>query len=68
MKISKEKLDIIMAQKQMYIKEICEASGLPKETFKQARSGARNPKPKTIGRIAAALGVDVIEIIETERE
>lgn len=68
MKISKEKLDIIMAQKQMYIKEICEASGLPKETFKQARSGARNPKPKTIGRIAAALGVDVTEIIETERD
>lgn len=68
MKLSKEKLDIIMAQKQMYIKEICEASGLPKETFKQARSGARNPKPKTIGRIAAALGVDVTEIIEMERD
>ena len=68
MKLSKEKLDIIMAQKQMYIKEICEAAGLPKVTFKQARSGVRNPKPKTIGRIAAALGVDVTEIIETERE
>ena len=65
MKIDKEKLDIIMAKTHMYIKEICEAAGLPAETFKQARSGARNPKPKTIGRIAAALGVDVTEIIKT---
>lgn len=64
MKISKEKLDIIMARKQMSINEICEASGLPGETFKQARRGVRNPKPKTIGRIASALGVDVTEIIE----
>lgn len=66
MRISKEKLDVIMARQQKTITEICEAAGLPLETFKQARSGARNPKPKTVGRIAAALGVDVTEIIEAE--
>lgn len=66
MRISKEKLDIIMARQQKTITEICVAAGLPRETFKQARNGARNPKPKTIGRIAAALGVDVTEIIEAE--
>lgn len=64
MKISKDKIDILMARKQVSIKDICEKSGLPMETFKQARTGKRNPKPITVGRIAAALGVDVTEIIE----
>ena len=55
-----------MARKQVTIKEICEKSGMPMETFKQARIGKRNPKPATVGRIAAALGVDVTEIIDME--
>jgi len=65
MKLCREKLDIQMAKRQLDINEICEQSGISRETFKQCRRGVRNAKPKTIGRIAAALGVDVLEIIET---
>lgn len=67
MKLNKEKINLIMARKQLSVKDVCETSGLPKETFKQAKNGARNATPKTIGRIAAALGVDVTEIIATEK-
>lgn len=64
MKLSKDKIDILMARKQLNIKDVCAKSGLPMETFKQCRRGVRNSKPITIGRIAAALDVDVTEIIE----
>lgn len=68
MRISRTKLDLILAKKQLSIKELCESANLPTETFKQARTGARNPTPKTIGRIAAALGVEVTEIIDMDGE
>ena len=64
MKLCREKIDIRMAQLQFDINEICDKGGISRETFKQCRRGVRNPKPKTIGRIAAALGVDVTDIIE----
>ena len=65
MKISPEKINLIMARKQLSVNEVCVDGSLPKETFKQVKNGARNPTPKTIGKIAAALGVDVTEIIES---
>lgn len=64
MKLSVDKLDIEIARKKLSINELCEKSGLPRTTVGQARRGARNVKPQTIGRLAEALGVDVTEIIE----
>ena len=64
MKLCKGKIDVIMARKQLSIDDVCKSSGVPRETFKQARNGKRNPRPVTVGKIAKALGVDVTEIIE----
>jgi len=64
MKLCPIKVDIHLAKQQLSINEVCERSGLSRETFKQCRRGVRNAKPITIGKIAAALGVDVTEIIE----
>lgn len=43
-----------------------EKAGVPKGTLCRAMSG-KGCKPETIGKIAKALGCDVIEIIEQER-
>lgn len=65
MKLSIEKFNIELARKQLSIKEFCAKSGIPRTTIVQVRRGVRNAKPKTIGRIANALDVDVTAIIET---
>lgn len=65
MKLSIEKFNIELARKQMSIQELCTKSGIPRTTIVQVRRGTRNAKPKTIGQIANALGVDVMAIIET---
>ena len=65
MKLSVEKLNIELARQQLSIQEFCAKSGIPRTTNVQVRRGDRNAKPKTIGRIANALGVDVTAIIES---
>lgn len=65
MRLSNEKLNLELARQKLSINELCEKAGLPRTTFGQVRRGERNAKPKTIGLIADALGVDVTEIIET---
>ena len=41
------------------------AAGFPAGTLANAMTG-KNIKPETAGRLAKVLGVDVLEIIETE--
>ena len=65
MQISTEKINLIMARKQLSVREVCERGHIPKDTFKQVKNRVRNPTPKTIGKIAAALDVDVTEILES---
>lgn len=64
MKIDKEKLAIARARACMGKKEIV-AAGFPAGTYCGALNG-REIKPETAGRLAKVLGVDVLEIIETE--
>ena len=63
MKINIEKYEIARARTCTGMKELIDA-GIRKGTLCRISSG-RNAKPETIGRIAAALGVDVTEIIDT---
>lgn len=42
------------------------AAGIPKGTLCGIINGRVEARPETLGRIAKALGVDVLEIIETE--
>lgn len=65
MTVSKQKIDIILANKRMNAKELCETIGISRNRFYTVLN-SKNVNPKTVGRLAAALGVDVTEIIETE--
>lgn len=67
MKINKQKLEVAMAKECMNTFDLCKAAEMKYQMFRWIFNGG-NCKPATIGKIAAALGVDVTEIIETERE
>ena len=62
--INKESLNLALAKQQMNPYEVCRKAGISYETFRKIRNG-KKCKPATIGKIAAALGVDVREIIES---
>ncbi len=64
MKINRKKLELAKARACMGQKEIV-AAGFPTGTLTNAMTG-KNIKPETAGRLAKILGVDVLEIIETE--
>lgn len=65
MKLNKMKLNLSMARAKMNLYDLVEKTGMSKNTI--AGVFARcSCKPATAGKIAEALGVDVLEIIETE--
>lgn len=64
MKINRKKLELVKARTCMGQKEIV-AAGFPAGTLTNAMTG-KNIKPETAERLAKVLGVDVLEIIETE--
>lgn len=64
MKLDRQKYMIARARACMGQKEL-EAAGIPKGTLCRALSS--DVKPETAGRIAKALGVDIMEIIETDK-
>lgn len=64
MKLNSEKIMIVLAEKGMFIKDLCAEAGISETAFKKMREGKRIPRTTTIGRIAKALGVGVHEIIQ----
>ena len=66
MKLNKEQVNVIMARKQLSIRDVCERGNLSEDTFKQAKGKKyKTITPITAGKIAIGLGVDVTEIIES---
>lgn len=63
MKIDRKKYMIARARAQMGQKDL-EAAGIPKGTL--CRATREEMRPETVGKIAKALGVDVLDIIETK--
>lgn len=61
MKVSKHRLDIILAKKCMSMSNL--KPTVSPQTLKRIGRG-EELLPKTVGKIARALGVDVVEIIE----
>lgn len=64
MKIDNKKLNIELARSCKALSEL-RGEGISPQTLTRIRSGA-DVKPVTVGKIAKALGVDPVEIIETE--
>ena len=63
--LSKQKIDIVMANRCMTSNELQEKSTLPRGTFLKVICG-KNVRPVTAGKIAKALDVQVQELIEME--
>ena len=63
MRINRQKYMLARARACMGQKEL-EKAGIPKGTLCRALKG--DIRPETVGKIAKALGVDVLDIIETE--
>lgn len=65
MKLDRDKFQLAMARACFEVKDLVEASGLPRPSINNAIRG-KSLRPATLGRIAKALGVDVTEIIKEE--
>lgn len=65
MKISKSKLNIALARKQWSQRDLRDNAIVSAQTILNLNKG-KSVLPATVGKIAAALGVDVTEIIEDE--
>ena len=63
LKIQRSKLEIAMARACMNADDLRKAAEMPRPTLNNAISG-RGVSPKTAGRIAHALGIDVMELVE----
>lgn len=64
MKIDTTKLDVAMANACMSAADLCDKSEISKPTFAKIRTGKRNPKPITVGKIAKALNCSVTDLLE----
>lgn len=65
MKINVNKLSIAMARAGMNFSELANSSKVSRPTLSYIKNG-KSCRPDVAAKIAAALGVDVTEIIETE--
>lgn len=62
MTIDTKKFDIALARNIMTKSELAEGAGISRQRL-QSILNSKNVSPVSVGRIAAALGVDVTEII-----
>ena len=63
MKANRKKLEIAMANACMNAEDLQKKSGLPRPTLNNVISG-RSVRTGTIGRVAKALDVNVVDILE----
>ena len=65
MRVSRRKVDIIMASRGLTQSKLAEVAKMSRTNLSIIING-KNCRPATITKIAVALGVDAKEIIETE--
>lgn len=63
MKANRSKIFVLLATQELEIKELEQKAKMPRSTLTKVLSGKR-VKPITIGKVANALGVDVMEILD----
>lgn len=66
MKINKQKLQVAMANACLNMDDLAALAEVSRVSISKYLSGVRNPKPKTIGKIAKALNVPVESLIDME--
>ena len=63
MRLNKEKVSLIMAVQDLYQKDLAEKAKMSRGNLSTIING-KNCQPRTAYKIAKALGVDVVEILE----
>ncbi len=63
MRLNKEKVSLIMAEQDLYQKDLSEKAKMSRGNLSTIING-KNCQPRTAYKIAKALGVDVVEILE----
>lgn len=63
MKVNREKINVAMARKQMTVKELADAYGVSRNRI-NVLLNQREVSVVSAGKLAAALGVDVTDILE----
>lgn len=66
MNLDLEKLKIAQARACLSVNDLVDETGLVRSTISKVLNGRINPKPKTLGRIAKALNVNIEDIILQE--
>lgn len=64
MKVNKQKLQVAMANACLNMDDLAALAEVSRVSISKYLSGVRNPKPKTIGKIAKALNVPVESLID----
>lgn len=67
MKANKQNLKVAMARACMNRSDIAKVAEMPQPTVNNVIAG-RNVKPATLGKVARALSVDVIDILEQQED
>lgn len=67
MKINRQKLQLAMANACLNMDDLAALAEVSRVSISKYLSGLRNPKPKTIGKIAKALNVPVENLIDVEK-
>ena len=66
MKVDGKKISILQAQKQMTTTKLAKLSGISGSAICNIVRGDREPRPKTVGKLAKALNVEVEELLIQE--
>lgn len=59
-----EKFCIILAKKQLSIREVAKKTNIHESNISKYKTGSQKPNPKTIGKLAEVLEVDAIDLIK----
>lgn len=65
MRVDRKKIELLMAKDCLSTTDVADKAMVTSQTVRRAISG-NQIKPKTVGKIAKALGVDVTEILLEE--
>jgi transcriptional regulator with XRE-family HTH domain len=66
MKLNLKKFEIVIARNCMSIKKLSKKSGVQEATISKIKNNKQKASIVTIGKLAKALDVDVLEIVDQE--
>ncbi len=68
MRIDTARMKRLRLSRALSLRALARASGLGADTVVEIEAGKRSPHPRTVGRLAEALGVEPAELIDWEAE